>query len=74
MTARRYLRSTLIGLVVAMLFGLLTAGQLVLATMTDSQGYTFGHAVIMQTPLWVFWAPILPGSCTGEVRRLWGWT
>lgn len=62
MTLRRYLRLTSIGLLLSLLVGLLAAGQLLLASigMGRGEGYTFGHALVMQTPFWVFWAPIYP--------------
>ena len=62
MTLRRYLRLTGIGLLLSLLMGLLAAGQLMLASigMGRGEGYTFEHAVIMQTPFWVFWAPVFP--------------
>jgi signal transduction histidine kinase len=60
MTLKQYLRLTGLGVVMAILMGLLAASQLVVARMGDDEAYTFGHAVIMQTPFWLFWAPIFP--------------
>lgn len=57
---KEYLRLTGLGVLIALLMGLLAASQLVVASMGDDEAYTFGHAVIMQTPFWLFWAPIFP--------------
>ena len=60
MTLRRYLRITLGCLLLGLVMGLLSAAQLVLTPMNGPGGYTFAHALIMQTPFWVFWAPVFP--------------
>jgi signal transduction histidine kinase len=61
MTAKQYFRIAAIALVLGCVMGVLAASQHVVATMGSSEGgYTFGHALIMLTPFWVFWAPIVP--------------
>lgn len=60
MTRKFYLQLAGAGLVAAVLLGLLAAGQLVLSSMGDDKAWTFGHAVIMQTPYWAFWALLFP--------------
>ena len=60
MTWSKYFRIVLPSLAIAVGLGVLGAGQLVLATMGNEGSYTFSHAVIMQTPFWLFWAPIFP--------------
>jgi signal transduction histidine kinase len=44
----------------ACILGTLSAAQGVLSEMRSQYRYTLGHALIMHTPFWVFWAALLP--------------
>jgi two-component system LytT family sensor kinase len=45
---------------VAVLVGAISAVQVVVADMRDVNQWTVGHALIMQTPFWIFWAFLFP--------------
>ncbi|MGH7467880.1 MAG: sensor histidine kinase [Longimicrobiales bacterium] len=56
---RTSLRRASIILGVALLLGAVAAGQDVIS-MGGENRWTFDHALIMETPYWVFWAALLP--------------
>ena len=60
MNAKQFVRMTAAGLILGLVMGLLAAGQVVVMRMGGENPYDFPHAIIMQTPFWVFWAPIFP--------------
>jgi two-component system, LytTR family, sensor kinase len=60
MTLSRYLRTTLVCLLLSLLIGVLAAGQLILMEPGAAVTSSFVHAFIMSAPFWVFWAPVFP--------------
>src|SRR5262245_10875935 len=52
-------RQTAVLICAALLLGFISAGQDVISDMPPNR-YTFGHALIMETPFWVFWAALYP--------------
>lgn len=45
---------------IAVLLGALSAAQAVVSAMRTEYQWSLGHALIMHTPFWVFWAALLP--------------
>jgi sensor histidine kinase YesM len=57
--SRSILRGTLILVGTALLLGSIAAGQDLISSM-EHEGYTLSHALIMETPYWLFWAAFYP--------------
>jgi two-component system LytT family sensor kinase len=56
----RWLRPAALAIGVALLLGVVSAGQMLMDQMGTERAYTPMHALIMATPFWVFWALMLP--------------
>jgi hypothetical protein len=56
----RWLRPVILAVSVALLLGVVSAGQMLMDRMGTERSYTPVHALIMATPFWVFWALMLP--------------
>ena len=57
---RRWVRPVILAVSVALLLGVVSAGQMLMDRMGTGRAYTPVHALIMATPFWVFWALMLP--------------
>src|SRR5688572_14839871 len=50
----------LIAIGLALALGAISAFQAMISAMNPEDRYTLGHALIMYTPFWVFWAVLFP--------------